>query len=1076
MKAFFLGGSSQRKGSDSAGRVETRDMRPPKPQEGHMRTVPVSGSGSLKKPLNKLFQRSQSDAAPAAPSEDAGLTAPPGSFLAPSTQPQTQYWPAQVQEQQQQQQRYAPTTTPFYPRPVDPEQHLGSQSFAPLFPDPSSIQRGMELHGDSAAFPPAPMPLHAPRHNVPQGHVPQIPPLTATGPLELPVQHHTTPMTAPYLGAPPVLDPRQTRRASGRSATTVVPPALAEPQVLPVSVTVSNLSGRPAASTEQIPHRERKLPVISDSVRELVPDIAPLKTNKRQSVPPRASSDGKVMAMNALKNNAGEPPSPAPTNDSDRAVVGAPDANHSQNMGPRGSDSEMALQAETNITQESRVDSQLPRNSVTTRLPQELAVTTENGRVPGGVKSRPSTAGDAAESESDSVLMPVSGAGADNNFPQPSIPSNQQMQSPYHSTDGDALLRRAAYPPPTGAATMGLLESPENAPTSFRAFNPHTPSERPSREKRIQQMILPYKPEFVAGDDGTVDWIETLMAFVPTLLEMGNVQSAQGSRAAAYAAVGSRSTSSGQGSAQSGRAERHLQDEIAALRKTVASLEHTKGKLQEDLRISKVKSNRRGEAIKELDVEISQLKEAMGARMSDLKRDYDDISARLSRADADRAALESSLGHARNETETQKAQNTALRETLGREIERYKGISEEWARALNDERADFQARFSALERTHQENLGKQKTAHDTAVQQLNSKFVEELKREQIDHAASVERLHNIIESARSKHQAEVEEARKKHTSEVQDLKAQNSKATADLKAKFEKETRGLRNRMAAYSTGTYTAIPDSDLVVSLRRLAQDISNLSLYVPQPAGYVPSPEADPTNHVARSLARGSSGATWPRYVQSVCWTVVLRGFFHMPLGFGALGCQGAGYQIMMPLFEMFLGKDLRDHENAPDVLPHDKETNTGRAWLIAGILRDVTKSDDDEMPSSSGTALAAIFEENVRLVSCELTAQLQHISNGGLDPGAEAQVGGVVRAIGVFALEMGSQRAQVALETCGYGDFVTLGERYGDGKSGGDAGWGQVQVDLLTQPCLVRTGDGREDLTTQKVIVKGDIVAL
>ncbi|KLU89757.1 hypothetical protein MAPG_08726 [Magnaporthiopsis poae ATCC 64411] len=203
--------------------------------------------------------------------------------------------------------------------------------------------------------------------------------------------------------------------------------------------------------------------------------------------------------------------------------------------------------------------------------------------------------------------------------------------------------------------------------------------------------------------------------------------------------------------------------------------------------------------------------------------------------------------------------------------------------------------------------------------------------------------------------------------------------------------------------------------------------------------------------------------------------------MPLGFGALGCQGAGYQIMMPLFEVFLGTDLRDLDAASIVLPHDKETNAGRAWLFASILRDVKKGDDcggGMSTSTSTSALAAIFEDNVTMVTGDLTTQLQHISNGGLDPSAEAQVGGVVRAIGIFALEMGSQRAQVSLETCRYGDLVTLGEKFGDGKSSGDGGWGgqQVQVDILTQPCLVRTGDGREDLATRKVIVKGDIIAL
>ncbi|KAL8309186.1 hypothetical protein RB597_009459 [Gaeumannomyces tritici] len=1103
MKAFLQGRSSQRKGSDSAGRIETQDMKPPKHQESHMKTVPVSSSGSSKKALNKLFQRSSSSGAPATPSEDAGLTAPSGSFVAPSAQPQPQYWPAQGQEQQQQQlqlqqqqqqQQYAPATTAFYPRPVDQDQHLGSQSVVPLFADSASIQRGMELHGESAMIHPAPLPSQTTQYNAPQGQMPQLPPVTAAGPLELPVQHRATPMTAPYLGTPLTLDPRQSWKPSDRSPMTVAPPAPAELQVVPVSVTVSNVSGRPATSTEQMPHRERTLPVTSESTLKLVPNIAPLKTNKRRSVPPRASSDGKVMGMNSFKNTEGEPLSRATTSGSDGAVVGAPAASHFRNVGPGGNEAEMASRAETGVSQEPHVESRLPAQSATMRPPQELAATTESGGAPEGVTSRPSTAGGTTASESESALerkyhqpqIPVAGAGVDNNFPQPHIASSQQMQSPYYLPNGDALLGRAADAASAGAARTGPSDSHGNAPAGYKAFKPPTTSERPSRDVRIQQMIIQHRPDLVTGGDGAVDWVETLVAFVPALLEKARGQSTQGPGAEAYNAVGNRSASSGRGGVQGGRAERQLQDELAALQKTVASLEQEKGRLQDDLRFFKAKATKRGEAIRERDDvirdredEIAELKKFMGSKVSDLKRDCDDAAARLSRADADRAALQSSLAHARHETESQKAQYAGLAESLGREVNKYKGMSEQWAQALNDERADFQTRLTTLERTQQETLAKQKASYDTAVQQLNHKFVEELKRVQMDHAASVERLNSIIANIGSKHQAEVEESRNKHASEMQDLKAQSTKAVADLKSKFEKETRGLRNRMAAYSTGTYTAIPDSDLVVSLRRLAQDISNLSLYVPQPAGYVPSPEADPGNHVARSLARGTGAATWPRFVQSVCWTVVLRGFFSLPLGFGALGCQGLGYEIMAPLFEMFIGKDMRAHEDLPDVFPEDKETNVARAWLMAGILRDVAKRDASH--PENGPVLASIFEDNARLVSRELTAQLQHVSNGGLDPGAEAQVGGVVRAVGVFALEMGSQRAQVALEKCDYGEVVALGERFGDAKGGGGGGdgcgdWERVQVDLLTQPCLIRKGDGREDVSTLKVIVKGDIISL
>ena len=55
-----------------------------------------------------------------------------------------------------------------------------------------------------------------------------------------------------------------------------------------------------------------------------------------------------------------------------------------------------------------------------------------------------------------------------------------------------------------------------------------------------------------------------------------------------------------------------------------------------------------------------------------------------------------------------------------------------------------------------------------------------------------------------------------------------------------------------------------------------------------------------------------------------------------------------------------------------------------------------------------------------------------------------------------------------------DHITLGEHFE--HDGGIFGSGSlVQVDLILKPCMVRIGNGRDDLTSIKVICKGSVFA-
>jgi hypothetical protein len=126
----------------------------------------------------------------------------------------------------------------------------------------------------------------------------------------------------------------------------------------------------------------------------------------------------------------------------------------------------------------------------------------------------------------------------------------------------------------------------------------------------------------------------------------------------------------------------------------------------------------------------------------------------------------------------------------------------------------------------------------------------------------------------------------------------------------------------------------------------------------------------------------------------------------------------------------------------------------------------------MPSENDRTFASLFHRNISYVTQQLTNTLHQISNGLLDPRAPSQVSTLVRDLGTLALEMGSQRAHVYLEVCHYGERIRPGDKF---KDESDYDGLDAQVDLMTKPCMVRVGDGREDLVSQKVIEKGDFVS-
>jgi len=114
---------------------------------------------------------------------------------------------------------------------------------------------------------------------------------------------------------------------------------------------------------------------------------------------------------------------------------------------------------------------------------------------------------------------------------------------------------------------------------------------------------------------------------------------------------------------------------------------------------------------------------------------------------------------------------------------------------------------------------------------------------------------------------------------------------------------------------------------------------------------------------------------------------------------------------------------------------------------------------------------LFWMNVNNVQAQLLASLQRIQGSPLDSRVTSQIPDLVREAGILSLEMASQRSHIMLRQCFYGKEVDLKSfNEDDGKT--DVY--NLQVDLMTQPCMVRIGDGQGELQAEMVLIQGDIV--
>ena len=446
--------------------------------------------------------------------------------------------------------------------------------------------------------------------------------------------------------------------------------------------------------------------------------------------------------------------------------------------------------------------------------------------------------------------------------------------------------------------------------------------------------------------------------------------------------------------------------------------------------------------------------------------------------------LNQSLFNEKNATEGQ------LREALGQIQElshELGGIRVEHENALEAVKKKHISDLNSLQTGQEKKLATAKADHAKQIDGLNQQWNFHLKRLQGDIAGKEQEMKQLVETQKKDQDAKdremaqlIDQYEKDKTAIKESVDSEIARATREARATIGRQIQ----QIASYNKDDYIPLDDVVFTRAFQELVQEVSQLASHVHQPLNFDFDPSFDPTNCLERNVNR--SNWIWPRFVQNLCWTVLLRGFFSLPLGYGALGSQGDGHKALYPIYETLVqsttnsetsstlfidnGLTLRfvtDLPGSTATILNSAETNKGRVWQFEKILAAVKPGGNSQL------RYAVFFHSNVKYVAGELYRALNHVVNGQLDQSSQRLISEIARKLGMLALEMGTQRSRVVLEVCRYHEVTTPDEWRTEET---DSSGGNSTVDFMIHPNLSRLGDGHQDLDTKKVMVVGQFVPL
>ena len=438
-----------------------------------------------------------------------------------------------------------------------------------------------------------------------------------------------------------------------------------------------------------------------------------------------------------------------------------------------------------------------------------------------------------------------------------------------------------------------------------------TPGDTGIMEARIRAFL---KTHNVTEQTPGLDWLGTLILWATTAIGDSTSKFEQALRTSEQRDVAFKKTQADleESRRQSKKAENTLEDTNTRL-----------GTAEEGWRAIKSHADRLGQECRDLKRELDSAK----SQLITARRDAGDLQQQAATADSRRQSAQSalddsrrklkqqqdSLNHTRNELQAAQdlaAQHwTKLSEVEGNLHNANFGLADLKSRlddqgraidGLRQEKEDKTKRIAAL-------LAERQSLNET-IASIQAMHQQDLAARDSKHRETLGEAHAELGRLQDQHAQELKEQGEESTACILRLEAEMADLQGQIESRIQDATRKSREtidrqnrQIASYSkSADYTPIDDAFFNRALRNLIVEVNQLASKIPHPRTLDFDRGLDPTKCLERNSVRRDW--IWPRFVRSLCWQILLRGFFSLPLGFGALGVHGEGHRRLNDILEL------------------------------------------------------------------------------------------------------------------------------------------------------------------------------
>lgn len=204
---------------------------------------------------------------------------------------------------------------------------------------------------------------------------------------------------------------------------------------------------------------------------------------------------------------------------------------------------------------------------------------------------------------------------------------------------------------------------------------------------------------------------------------------------------------------------------------------------------------------------------------------------------------------------------------------------------------------------------------ETRLFEEESREVQRLENQLQEEQHTYETALALLKDELDREKSSRREERQVHSERLASQRSEFQQQREQEEKKHKQIERKQRQVIASHEVENYRPIGDDVFQISFQTIALTIGNLLVLVPQPSnpGSGAAAEIDSTGFLARSMSvrsngdgrpRGGGAKAWPRFFRSVCWKILIAGFFQDQPGFGVFGSEGEGYELLKGLREVFM----------------------------------------------------------------------------------------------------------------------------------------------------------------------------